>query len=318
MDMSHKACESVYEASYKRQRSRLYQLLAVAHSGPLGQELTGIIRVAASSMFEGESLPEVPTASRAELYRQVYSPDGSLAGSAHPLPVKLTHLSWSAKKVEAQRRAYEAAYIVEALLPCLDRVLVRAEELEASGYRGQLSLTRAIAQADVEHIYRLDLRHSVRSSLNARVKRMKHTSVTEANIEALVHAFYARVKTHETLGPIFNPVLAGRWETHLTRMVDFWSSVLLASGRYYGRPLQAHLMVQGLKPEHFRDWLELFRETLDDLFVPEVGGRIFTAASRMGERMQGVLFVKPQVAGYVVGSPKGSFAEDDRDVLSDV
>lgn len=145
---------------------------------------------------------------------------------------------------------------------------------------------------------------------------MKHTSVTEANIEALVHAFYARVQTHETLGPIFNPALAGRWDAHLARMVDFWSSVLLTSGRYYGHPLQAHLMVQGLKPEHFRDWLELFHETLGDLFIPAVAERIFTAASRMGERMQHVLFERPQTKGYGMGLQKGS-AKDTRRALDD-
>ncbi len=146
---------------------------------------------------------------------------------------------------------------------------------------------------------------------------MKHTSITEANIEALVHAFYARVQTHETLGPIFNPALAGRWETHITRMVDFWSSVLLASGRYYGHPLHAHLMVQGLEPEHFRDWLELFHETLGHLFIPAVAERIFTAASRMGERMQQVLFERPQTEGYGVGLPKGSSTKDTRHTLDD-
>ncbi len=129
---------------------------------------------------------------------------------------------------------------------------------------------------------------------------MKQTVVTEANLERLVHSFYERVGTHERLGPIFNAALAGRWDAHLACMVDFWSSVLLAGGRYHGRPLHAHLLVQGLEPEHFRDWLELFQETLDDLFVPEVAERISTAASRMGERIQGVLFVRPQAEGYGV------------------
>jgi hemoglobin len=146
---------------------------------------------------------------------------------------------------------------------------------------------------------------------------MKHTSVTEANIEALVHAFYARVQMHETLGPIFNPVLTGRWDVHLSRMVDFWSSVLLASGRYYGHPLHAHLMVQGFEPEHFRDWLELFRETLDDLFMPDVAERIFTAASRMGERMKSVLFERPQAGDYEMGLQKRSSIEDTRHTIND-
>ncbi len=146
---------------------------------------------------------------------------------------------------------------------------------------------------------------------------MKHSSVTDTNIEALVHTFYARVQTHRTLGPIFNSALAGRWEAHLTRMVDFWSSVLLASGRYYGHPLQAHLMVQGIEPEYFRDWLELFRETLDDLFIPDVAERVFTAASRMSERMQVVLFERPQTKGYGMGLSKGTSIKDTRHTIDD-
>lgn len=149
-------------ANYRHLRSRLYRLLAAAHSGPLGQELAGVIRVAASAMFGGEPLPGVPTASRAELYRQVYSLGGSLTGSAHSLPAKLTHLSRSAKKGAAQQRAHEATYIAEALLPCLDGLLVRAEALEASGYCGLLLLTRAVVHADAKHC-QLDLSHGARS-----------------------------------------------------------------------------------------------------------------------------------------------------------
>lgn len=318
-DMNHQDDARGQETESSRQlRSWLYQLLAAAHSGPLGQELAGVIRVAAASLFEGEPLPEVPPASHAELYRQVYGLDGSLAGSAHTLPAKLTHLAWSAGRETAEGRAHEAAYIEEALLPCLGRMLARAEALEeASGYRGLLSLTRAVAQADVKHIYQLDLHHGARPYRDVKVKRMKHTSITEANIEALVHTFYARVKMHETLGPIFNPALAGRWDVHLARMVDFWSSVLLASGRYYGHPLHAHLLVQGIKPEHFRDWLKLFRETLDDLFIPAVAERIFTAASRMGERMQVVLFERPRREGYGVDLQEGASTRDSRHARGD-
>lgn len=124
------------EAHYWCLRSRLYHLLAAAHSGPLGQELGDVIRVAASSIFEGEPLPDVPSASRAELYSPVYGyaehpgRDGNLAGS--DLPAKLTHLSGSAEKAETRQRACEATYVAEVLLPCLDRVLARAEGLEGA------------------------------------------------------------------------------------------------------------------------------------------------------------------------------------------
>src|SRR6185437_7027464 len=44
---------------------------------------------------------------------------------------------------------------------------------------------------------------------------------------------------------------------HLQTMCDFWSSVLLMTGRYHGQPMRKHapLPIGGV---HFDRWLELF------------------------------------------------------------
>jgi hemoglobin len=128
---------------------------------------------------------------------------------------------------------------------------------------------------------------------------MTFDTISEENLTVLVHTFYDRVHHHDTLGPTFNAILKGRWDMHLSRMVDFWSSVLLASGRYYGQPLHAHMMVQGLTPEHFSAWLELWRNTLDDLYTPDLADKIYTAAARMGSRMQYALFERPVAEGWI-------------------
>lgn len=117
-----------------------------------------------------------------------------------------------------------------------------------------------------------------------------HAEITDENLTILVHAFYDQIKEHPTLGPVFNPALAGRWDYHLERMIDFWSSVLLGSGRYSGHPVRAHFMVRGMEPEHFHDWLALFSETIAQQFTPEAGAQINEAALRMGKRMTQVLF----------------------------
>ncbi|MFZ5673247.1 MAG: group III truncated hemoglobin [Pseudomonadota bacterium] len=57
-------------------------------------------------------------------------------------------------------------------------------------------------------------------------------------------------------------------------MCDFWSAILLRTGRYDGRPLPPHLAIPGLGEEHFRRWLTLFRETVARLCPPEVA-RLF-------------------------------------------
>lgn len=128
---------------------------------------------------------------------------------------------------------------------------------------------------------------------------MKHAAITEAAIDELVERFYAQVQAHDVLGPIFNSILHGRWPEHLALLKDFWSSVLLASGRYHGRPVQAHFLVQGLEEAHFEVWLGLFRETLDEVFEPAPAEQIHRVARGIGTRMKSVLFARPQEAGWM-------------------
>src|SRR3546814_14957613 len=71
------------------------------------------------------------------------------------------------------------------------------------------------------------------------------------------------------LGPIFARVLGdGGWDAHLAKMCDFWSSVLLMTGRYAGRPMPAHVRIDtgddgksgaGLDATHFARWSGLFK-----------------------------------------------------------
>src|SRR3546814_13779599 len=60
-------------------------------------------------------------------------------------------------------------------------------------------------------------------------------------IHDVVHAFYGRIRQDAVLGPIFDGVIQDRWDYHLAKMCDFWSSVLLMTGRYDGRPMPAHI-----------------------------------------------------------------------------
>ncbi len=53
---------------------------------------------------------------------------------------------------------------------------------------------------------------------------MRATGLDEAQLTALVHNFYAKVRSDPLLGPIFEPRITD-WTAHLERMVAFWSSV---------------------------------------------------------------------------------------------
>ena len=82
---------------------------------------------------------------------------------------------------------------------------------------------------------------------------------TEEEVSVLVHAFYARVRQDEVLGPIFNAHIE-HWDHHLAKLVDFWSSILRRTGRFTGAPMPKHAALPGLSAELFQRWLDLFKE----------------------------------------------------------
>jgi hemoglobin len=89
---------------------------------------------------------------------------------------------------------------------------------------------------------------------------------TEEDVKALVDAFYESVNKDELLSPIFNEVAQVNWAHHMPQMYNFWSSILLGTHSYSGRPFPKH-MVLPLEQEHFAQWLRLFGATLDRLYA---------------------------------------------------
>ena len=123
---------------------------------------------------------------------------------------------------------------------------------------------------------------------------MRFETVTERAIEALVDAFYAKVRRDPALGPVFDRAIAeADWPVHLAKMYAFWSSVMLTSGRYKGNPMAAHLAVPGLAEPLFARWLALFGETAEALFVPELAGVFRAKAARIAESLRLGLFYRP-------------------------
>jgi hemoglobin len=112
------------------------------------------------------------------------------------------------------------------------------------------------------------------------------TGLDEARIERVVHAFYRRVRADAVLGPIFAAEIAGGdWPAHLERMVAFWSSVALMSGRYHGRPMQAHAKL-AVEAAHFDRWLELFRATAQEIGPPEAAAHLIERAERIAMSLE--------------------------------
>lgn len=106
----------------------------------------------------------------------------------------------------------------------------------------------------------------------------------EAGIVRIVDAFYAKVRTDPVIGPVFDAHIAtDHWPTHLGKMYDFWSSLLLGSGRYDGRPMPKHMAISELDDAHFIRWLALFRQTVEELCLPPTAALFVDRSERIAQ-----------------------------------
>ncbi|MFP1632896.1 group III truncated hemoglobin [Zhengella sp. ZM62] len=122
---------------------------------------------------------------------------------------------------------------------------------------------------------------SARPQMTAEI--MARTGLDEEILTRLVHRFYEKVRADAVLGPIFAARIS-EWEPHLEKMVAFWSSVALMTGRYQGAPVPAHagLPVQW---EHFERWLALFRQTARETCPPEGAAHVIERAERIARAL---------------------------------
>jgi hemoglobin len=86
----------------------------------------------------------------------------------------------------------------------------------------------------------------------SRSGRLIPAGLDEGTIAAVVADFYGKARLDDLLGPVFRAAIPDeQWPLHLAVIVDFWSSMLLGTGRYQGRPMTVHLALRGLNDRHF-------------------------------------------------------------------
>jgi hemoglobin len=117
--------------------------------------------------------------------------------------------------------------------------------------------------------------------------------ITEERLKALVELFYGRVRKDPLIGPVFDRAI-GDWGEHLDRLQAFWSSVMLTSGRYKGRPLPAHIRHgEAITPASFERWLELWREATAEVLPPAAAAAMQEKAERIAESLSlGIEFAR--------------------------
>ena len=114
--------------------------------------------------------------------------------------------------------------------------------------------------------------------------------IDDAFISDLVETFYARVRAHPRLGPIFDGEVDD-WGEHLGKLKDFWASVAMNAGTYSGKPVPAHAKLEGVTRDDFHIWLSLFRHALEDIAPgPETVAYFMQRAERIALSLQLAMF----------------------------
>lgn len=109
---------------------------------------------------------------------------------------------------------------------------------------------------------------------------------TPEEVAEMVRRFYQGVAQDDLLGPMFNEVARVDWAEHLPKLTRFWCRALLGIEGYQGNPFRAHQLVSERSPfttAHFRRWLEMFHETVEEGWVGPNADRILEIAHRVAE-----------------------------------
>lgn len=111
---------------------------------------------------------------------------------------------------------------------------------------------------------------------------MNHDILNITDVRKLVDTFYDKVRANELLSPIFEERIQNRWPEHLEKMYRFWQTILLEEHTYNGSPFAPHAQLP-VNKEHFNDWLNLFNQTIDELFVGKKADEAKWRAGKMAE-----------------------------------
>jgi len=114
---------------------------------------------------------------------------------------------------------------------------------------------------------------------------MKKELKDREDVYVLVTAFYKKIRKDNVLGPIFNKHIKD-WPAHLNLLTDFWETNLFFVKKFKGDPLQKHMKVDagehyGINEYHFGIWLNLWFQTIDELFYGEKANTAKNRARKM-------------------------------------
>ena len=111
-------------------------------------------------------------------------------------------------------------------------------------------------------------------------------AITEDQIARVVATFYACIREHPGLGPVFAAHVQD-WPAHVAKIIRFWKNAILHERRYDGNRAAVHRVAGNVRIGMFDVWLGLFDRVLRLELPPETAGAWSLLAHRIG---RGLMF----------------------------
>ncbi|WP_343082267.1 group III truncated hemoglobin [Ostreiculturibacter nitratireducens] len=124
--------------------------------------------------------------------------------------------------------------------------------------------------------------------------------ITATEIDTVVAEFYAAIRRHPGLGPVFAAHVTD-WPEHEAKIARFWRNAILFEKSYDGNPLTVHRDAGNVRPGMFDPWLALFDAVLRRNLAPETAAAWSELAHRIG---RGLRYGVVEKATFADGVPK--------------
>ena len=109
--------------------------------------------------------------------------------------------------------------------------------------------------------------------------------ITAEEIARVVAKFYAAIRSHPGLGPVFAAHVTD-WPAHEAKIARFWRNAILFERSYDGNPMVVHRAAGNVRGPMFDVWLGLFDSVLRRELPPEPAAAWSALAHRIGRGLR--------------------------------
>ena len=127
--------------------------------------------------------------------------------------------------------------------------------------------------------------------MNPSIKSLFDRIGGQESLTKLLQHFYADVRQHKLIGPIFNRQIED-WPSHLEVITSFWAKLTGGPSKYSGQMPAKHLNL-GLSGEHFRAWLQLWEFNCCRHLGETEAQEMIGLAHDIGQRLKSIIGVEP-------------------------